>query len=190
MPPKKSAPSSRILQLKITLLHVKPAIWRRLLVRDDLKLPALAPILESAMGWESYHLHEFKFSSVCYGIPDKEFPVEGLADERKKKLNQFSDAPGFSFGFTYDFGDGWEHEVEIEDVLEPEAGRKYPVCLDGARACPPEDCGGFMGYAELVKAMKNPKSKRRKEFIGWLGVEYDPEEFDLDKVNSALSRRR
>lgn len=93
--------------------------------------------------------------------------------------------------YEYDFGDGWEHEVILEKFLPIDPAAKYPVCLAGARACPPEDCGGFPGYADIMAALKAPeKTDGRKELLEWVGGGYNPERFDLGAVNRRLTGKR
>ncbi len=82
------------------------------------------------------------------------------------------------FEYEYDFGDGWPHEVLFEGVRRPEAGQRYPVCLEGARACPPEDVGGTGGYEVFLEALADPRHERHAEFRDWIGGGFDPEAFD------------
>ena len=97
---------------------------------------------------------------------------------------------GAKFLYRYDFGDNWEHVVVLEKVLPPEGGVRYPVCLGGARACPPEDCGGVAGYERMLEALRDPRHEEHGEWLDWLGREFDPAAFDLDAVNRALERHR
>ena len=88
--------------------------------------------------------------------------------------------------YEYDFGDSWEHELLVEKILPLEEGKRYPVCLTGKRACPPEDCGGIWGYASLLEAIRDPEHPEHEEMVDWVGGEFDPEAFDLDEVNREL----
>jgi hypothetical protein len=88
--------------------------------------------------------------------------------------------------YEYDFGDSWEHELLVEKILPLEAGKHYPICLTGKRACPPEDCGGIWGYASLLAAIRDPEHPEHDEMVEWGGDEFDPEAFDLDEVNREL----
>jgi hypothetical protein len=92
--------------------------------------------------------------------------------------------------YQYDFGDDWEHVIEVQKIVEPEAGVEYPVCLAGKNACPPEDCGGVWGYYEMLDAVKDPDHERHEECAEWLGEDFDPQAFDLDEVNDALGEWR
>ena len=130
--------SNSIYQIKITLRYFEPAVWRRLLVKANTRLGELHDILQVVMGWEDAHLHGFRIGRDAYGEPDPEFPSD-IKNERNVRLDKIASA-GSSFIYDYDFGDSWEHELKIEKVLPAEPGAHYPVCLDGQRTCPPEDC--------------------------------------------------
>jgi Plasmid pRiA4b ORF-3-like protein len=103
---------------------------------------------------------------------------------RKVKLGDLVADGVNKFRYTYDFGDNWEHIIQIEKVLGPEPGVKYPRCVDGKRARPPEDCGGPWGYGEMLEAVKNPG--KNPELLEWIGAEFDPERFNLSVVNAEL----
>jgi Plasmid pRiA4b ORF-3-like protein len=92
--------------------------------------------------------------------------------------------------YEYDFGDGWEHVIIVENILKPESGVHYPICIAGARACPPEDCGGTGGYAHFLEAITEPEHEEHDELLEWIGGEFDPEEFDVDFVNQKLKAIR
>ena len=107
-------------------------------------------------------------------------------DETKARLTDLVTRPKDRFMYPYDYGDNWEHIIELVDIKEPQPDVKYPVCLAGERACPPEDCGGPWSYPDFVKTMQGKNTKQRREFIEWLGYEFDPEEFDIEEVNKVL----
>ena len=90
------------------------------------------------------------------------------------------------FIYEYDFGDSWQHEIVLEKTLEPEPGITYPRCIEGERACPPEDVGGIWGYAEFLDAISDPNHEDHDERVEWVGGEFDPEKFSVDKVNKEL----
>lgn len=114
--------------------------------------------------------------------------VEGTEDERKMRLCELAPAVKSKFIYEYDFGDGWEHDIEVVKIGPPAEGVKYPVCIEGKLACPPEDCGGIWGYYEMLEALKDPKHEQHKEFTEWIGGKFDPERFDLKKINTALAK--
>jgi hypothetical protein len=179
-----------IYQLRIALRGVKPAIWRRVQVPADISLPRLHRVFQVAMGWTDSHLHEFKIGGRPFGLPSADWGGYYAFPEHSVRLWQVVARPNMRFTYSYDFGDSWEHEVRVEKILPPEPGVHYPRGLAGARACPPEDCGGVNGYAELLEAIRDPGHDRHAELLEWLGGGFDPEAFDLDAVNRRLRRFR
>ncbi len=176
-----------IYQIKVTLKRIKPPIWRKIQVPDDISLYKLHKILQKVMGWFDVHLHQFTVRGEYYGLPDLEFDFDfEVKNEKRVKLNQIVSGVGDKFTYEYDFGDGWEHTILLEKILPPEKGVHYPICIKGKRACPPEDCGGVWGYYELLEAIQNPDHPRHQEMRDWLGRDFDPEEFDIEAVNKAL----
>jgi hypothetical protein len=192
MAAKKQPSETPIYQLKITLLGIKPPIWRRFQVPSDMNLAKLHQVIQEVMGWEESHMHQFKVGKTYYGMtyPNDFDDMPETRDERKARLNELVTRPKAKFIYEYDFGDSWEHEVVLEKVLPPEPGAKYPVCLEGKRACPPEDCGGVWGYANLLEVMQDEGHPEHEEMLEWLGEEFDPEKFDVEAVNKALRRIR
>jgi len=180
-------------QLKVSLVGSAPPIWRRLHVPGNANLGWLHAVLQVAMGWTNSHLHHFitedsRYTDLRYveetaigGMPDR--------DEAKTKLMQIAHVEGAQFGYEYDFGDSWEHEIVVEKIMPPDAAAATTaVCLDGARACPPEDCGGIWGYTELLKALKNRKHPEHKQMTEWIGGTFDAEHFDASNVNVWLQK--
>lgn len=178
----------RVYQFKVTLKNTKPLIWRRIQVPETYTFWDLHVAIQDAMGWEDYHLHEFEMVDpstgvkVEIGIPDEEFDDYKTLPGWKYKIAELFSPVNQSANYIYDFGDGWEHKVELEKVLPREKNVIYPVCLDGKRACPPEDCGGVGGYEEFLEAIKNPKHERHQEMLEWIGGEFDLEHFDVEEV--------
>jgi hypothetical protein len=175
-------------QLKISLRWSKPAIWRRVVVRSDLRLDKLHWVIQVAMPWTNSHLHQFILGRTYYGVPDPDFAGMGseTLNEKKYVLADLAPAAKKKFVYEYDFGDGWQHEVVVEKVLPPDPGFKHPVCLAGANACPPDDCGGIPGYYNLLEALADPKHPEHDDLTEWLGGSWDPKLFDLDATNAAL----
>lgn len=178
--------TEQILQLKITLDHISPPIWRRVLVPDSMTLGDLHSVIQIAMGWTNSHMHEFQVHGVSYGEPDLEY-LDDMLDEWDAPLSGLALREKLRFKYTYDFGDGWEHSVVVEKFLPVDRTLQYPVCVKGKRSCPPEDCGGTWGYAALLETIKDPTDPERDEMLEWLGEGFDPEEFDLDDVNAMLT---
>ena len=181
-----------IYQLKISLNHIKPAIWRSFQVRSDVKLSKLHEIIQIVMGWENYHLYSFHAGGSTYtdraSVEDDMYGM-GYRDGLKVKLSEVLSDVGDSIIYRYDFGDDWEHTIELEKILAPSPGEKYPICIDGARACPPEDCGGAYGYEDLLRVLADPTDEEYEEMKSWVGPHFNPENFDPDIVNIGLPRR-
>ena len=177
-------------QLKITLRGSKPLIWRRIVVRADMKLDRLHSVIQTAMGWTDSHLHQFLADGVYYSQPDAEGDAGDIETLNEKRYTVTDLAPEakMKFIYEYDFGDSWEHQVLVEEVLPPDPGFKHPVCLGGANACPPEDCGGFPGYYDLLAALANPKHEDHEEMKEWVGSAWDATHFNLAQTNAGLKR--
>lgn len=185
----KKASPSEIHQLKITLRYIQPPVWRRVEVPKDITLAKLHRILQVAMGWYDSHLHQFIVGKNYYGEPSlDEFSELDLKDERKVRLGQVLSKPKQRMVYEYDFGDGWEHDIVLEKVLPPDSNTRYPVCLEGAQACPPEDCGGVGGYENFLDAIRDPDHEEHDEYLEWIGGEFDPEKFDIALANRELKR--
>jgi hypothetical protein len=185
MPRAAKTKDDRIFQLKVTLKGSKPPIWRRVQVRADTGLGDLHAILQTVMGWDDSHLHQFIVQGEYYGVPTgDDFNV---MDEDEFTLAQVSGREKSKMVYEYDFGDGWMHDMVVEKILPPDQGAKLPRCVDGQCACPPEDCGGIWGYYNLLEAVRDPKHPEHEELREWLGEKYDPEAFDLDRINGLLS---
>jgi hypothetical protein len=177
----------KIYQLKITLKYIRPPIWRRIEVPSDVTLPQLHLVLQAAMGWTNSHLHQFRVGKTYYGNSDVgEFGELNLKDETKLRLSKLLTKPKQKIVYEYDFGDGWEHEILLEKALPRDSRVRYPRCLGGARACPPEDCGGIGGYANFLAAIRDPDHEEHEEYLEWIGGEFDPGEFDVEDFDNAL----
>jgi hypothetical protein len=184
----KRAAEVPIHQIKVTLEGSKPPIWRRLLVRSDITLGDLHTIIQAAMGWWDYHLHQFTVGGTYFGVPHPDYGgYLEMHDEEEITLAQVAPREGLKFRYEYDFGDSWLHQVLVEKVLTPEPGQSYPVCIKGRRACPPEDVGGMWGYYAFLEAIRDPEHEEHESYMEWIGGEFDPEAFELDEVNEALS---
>ena len=181
----------RILELKVTLRHIRPPIWRRFQVRDRLTLDQLHAVLQFVMGWTNSHLHEFTCRGERYCTTDPELDLPPpRADERQVRLGELLVKPNDQLTYEYDFGDGWEHEVVLERVVPHIPHTRYPIVIAGRRACPPEDCGGPGGYAHLLEALCNPAHPEHQDLTEWVGGSFDPEAFDLEALNAFNGGRR
>ena len=178
-----------IVQIKVKLLGVtKPPVWRRLQVRADTRLDQLHETIQAALGWQNYHMHAFSFAKEEFGIPDPEL---GFSDERRVTLGELIAGPGDRFRYTYDFGDDWEHEITVEDLLDADHQTHYPVLVTAKGACPPEDCGGPWGYADLKEILADPTHDEHQERLEWLGLnnanEFDPAAIASEDINHELA---
>ncbi len=186
---KRASVPARLYLVYVQLAEIEPPIWRRVAVPGSHSLHALHEILQATMGWQDYHLYEFEIGGKRYEDPGPDDRDPALPDPRAFPLDQLGLVQGTRFRYTYDFGDDWHHELTIEGVTPLPSHFLLPVCLGGGRACPPEDCGGVGGYAELVAALGQPKSTAARELRQWLGCVYDPEALDLAAINIRLGHR-
>ena len=192
MPAKRSSDPGEIFQFKVTLVGSEPPIWRRLLVPSDMTFAQLHNVLQVAMGWEDDHLHEFETGRRRIGqrAPEDDFMGTPAENEARVQLSSVFSRVGAKAIYTYDFGDGWRHEIVLEKRLPADPNISYPACTGGKRAGPPEDCGGIYGYCGLLEALADPEDERREETLEWLGEGYDPEAFSPEDVNRKLAPRR
>lgn len=182
----------RLYQFKITVKDMQPPIWRRIQVKDC-TLDKLHEHIQTATGWTNSHLHHFRVNDRLYGDPDlmqENFEEMEYEDSTSTKVSDILPRTGkrFRFEYEYDFGDSWHHEVLFEGCVRAEPGGRYPLCVEGARACPPEDVGGTRGYEEFLEAMADPEHERHEEFSGWIGGRFDPEAFDAKKATARMRR--
>lgn len=188
---------TRILQLRIELKHLKPLIWRRLEVPAQASFWDLHVAIQSAFNWQDRHLHEFRGTADAgktwrFGIPLPDHthsdplnrPLPGWIHRIADHLNESQPR----LDYVYDFGDDWQHRVILEGEFKRIPGRRYPRCTDGARAAPPEDCGGIPGYQGLIEALQDPQHPEHAFLGRWikggkkLRERYDPEAFDSDRI--------
>ncbi len=168
------------ISLHIRLADIEPEIWRQVKVPANYTLAGLHFVIQAVMGWEDEHLHLFVIDGERYGVPDDAAGGRPIAEEANVRLSHVL-LEGHTFLYTYDFGDDWRHEIDVVKVSHAIAPL---ACLDGKRACPPEDSGGPYAYADLVEAVQNPKSAD-PDYLDWIG-DFAPEEFDLDLANKRL----
>jgi len=181
---------AQALGFRVTLRDVEPPVWRELEVPADYSLWDLHVAIQDAMGWEDRHLHVFRFSvpatkkPVELGIPDPDAPAgaDSVLPDWKHRAAEFFAAPGESGTYEYDFGDGWEHDVRFQGPVPRSKGKKYPRCSGGERACPPEDCGGPGGYAQLLEILLDPQHEEFANTKRWVGSRFDPERFRASAV--------
>jgi len=184
----KKKPFKNVYQFKITLLDANPSVWRRILVPGSYTFYDLHVAIQDSMGWEDYHLHGFEIEDGIYDgklvriecpFADPEFNEKDYLYTTEIPLKMFFKQENASVMYYYDYGDGWEHKVLLEKIIPRRAKMKYPVCLDGKMACPPEDCGGIPGYYRCIEAIKNLKNE--DGLLDWLG-DWKPGRFNPKNV--------
>lgn len=183
---RKTKGAAEIYQFEITLLGgIEPRIWRRFAAQADMTLADLHDVIQIVMGWWDEHLHQFVIKGKSYGMPSVDLD---FIDASQVKLRDVVTRRGNKFVYEYDFGDCWQHELEVLERGPRETDVRYPVCLAGERACPPEDCGGVWGYEELLETIADPSHDEHERMMEWVGEEFDPEAFDPDQINQKLHR--
>ena len=180
-------PSLPVYQLQISLQHIEPPIWRRVQT-DDCSLDELHDIIQVSMGWEDEHMYAFVIEGEEFGNPKLGGDFE--YDSRFVRLSEVVEEGHTGFRYVYDFGDEWRHLINIEKTRPVEEGVRYPRCVKGERACPPEDCGGHYDYPYFLDKIQDPEHDEHEDALEWVGGEFDPEEFDLDEVNEELRHLR
>jgi hypothetical protein len=177
----------KLLDLKIVLLDVEPSVWRKVLLSPDLTLAKLHRVIQVAMGWEDTHFYRFHAAGNAYSDPRFGLEDESL-DARKIRLAELFRLRGDMISYEYDFGDGWRHEIHCEEFVESDRKAPYATCIAGDRACPPEDCGGPLGYHELLEALQDEKHPGHTDAYDWVGSRFRPEVFSVDYANAELVR--
>jgi len=174
------------LQLHIELRGSKPKIWRRVLVPETITLARLHAVIQAVFGWSGGHLHEFQVGEQRFGTPDPEYDAWG--EVRSERSTRLASALGGArtMNYVYDFGDNWQHRIKVEKTLDPAPAGTLPLCVAGANATPPDDCGGIYGYYDFVAAVSDPNHPEHAEMTEWIGGPWDPAAFDIEAVNLRL----
>jgi len=165
--------------LKVTLRDVSPPVWRLLEIPSEMTLGDLSGALEWAMGWEGYHLHVFTADGTAYWPRGNDDRFDDYEDETRHQVGDVLPRSGMTMKWEYDMGDSWSHEIVVQSIAPASPGVTLPHCIDGSGACPPEDCGGAWGYADLVDAVGDGDHPRHGEAVETLGEGYDPSHFRL-----------
>ena len=186
------------LRFRIELQGIMPTIWREIDVPSSYSFWDLHVAIQDAMGWLDYHLHVFRVQHpntsevVEIGIPDEglfEDSLQALAGWETPVLSYLNE-PGQRAGYEYDFGDSWNHQIILKEIVPREKDARYPLCVGGERACPPEDCGGIWGYEALLEVINDPAHEEHEEMLEWLGGQVDPEQFDSATVKFDDPKKR
>ena len=169
--PKWTIRKPKTLHFKVSLNDSEPSIWRQFKVDSNYRFDRFHQVIQIAMGWHNAHLHEFYLHDYVIGMC-LDLEVSSAEDETKLYLRDFPMEIGETFTYLYDFGDSWEHSIELVQIEDTPL--VYPVCTNGQNACPLEDCGGIGGYKHLLKVLQNPNDEAYDEWRDWLPDEFDP----------------
>jgi hypothetical protein len=179
-----------VIQIKISLKYSSPLIWRRLQVPATQPLRGLHRIIQASFSWNSSHLYVFNVDGIEYGDPELDNGEMGWENDQNRKLSQIAKVTD-NFTYTYDFGDNWEHKIEIEEFLKSKKGVKYPLCIDGKETAPLDDVGSIPGHYNMLEALSNPDHPEHEEYCSWVGEFYHLQKFNISHVNElGLQRRR
>jgi len=182
---------NEIIQLKIKLQQTEPVICRQIQVSHNTSFFELHNIIQITMGWQNYHLFEFRYDDYIISLPNPDsfdFDNVKIIDCREIALAQILTEELETILYVYDFGDGWRHEITVEKFIPKATKTKYPICIAGEMQCPPEDCGGVHGFHEMLTVLQSKKHNQKQEYFEWLGHEFIPSEFDLTGINKQLSK--
>jgi len=188
--------SLSVYYLRITLKDSNPSIWRDVLVPSNLTLEELHYVIQTVMGWDNCHLHQFIAEKMFYNdnvdSDNSQSKVDSLEmeehdrNERKYKISELLPEEKTSIIYEYDLGDSWTHQVELKKILPADAEVRQPRCVQGEQACPPEDCGGVWGYTDMLEAFQNAETSEKDEILTGFSEDFNPDFFDIDAVNRVL----
>ena len=190
MPKTAATPDEPVYQIKVTLEEIAPEIWRRFLVSPSMTLDQLHKVLQVAFGWTNSHMHHFFDKDDNFYEPPNPYPNPfgdaPPADSKKTRLADVLPDVKSALRYEYDMGDSWMHFIALEKILPDAGGASLPICVDGANAGPPDDCGGPPGYAHLLEALADPAHEGHDEMREWVGAKFDPAECNLEAINRKL----
>ncbi len=184
--------SKKTYQIQIALKNFKPKIWRRILIQSNMLLSDFHKVIQTSMGWTNSHLHQFIKDGTFYTVrlAEDDFWNEiKNVDYSGMRIDDLLSTEKDKIIYEYDFGDGWEHDILLEKIITNANDTYTPVCIAGKKNCPPEDCGGVWGYANMLEILDNPKHEEYESYVEWLGGEFNPDQFDKDKVNQLLKEK-
>ena len=180
-------PPERVFTLLLQVAGCQPRIWRRLLVREAMWLSRLHDTIQVAFDWFDYQTHAFNLDDLRFGNPLKREELM-IEDDRDVSLADLDLAHRERLSYGYHFGEGWQIDIKVEKIGTVEKGVRYPECIGGERAGPPEDCGGIEAFHDLLACIKEPNTDLGREWLEWLGPGYDPAACNLEKINKALKK--
>lgn len=176
--------SDKILELKITLNNIRPPIYRKIQVPDFYTFHQLHHLIQLAFEWENIHMYTFFDKDSEISAFEDDFSERQPGDAKKIKLKERFKSLKDRLLYVYDFGDNWEHTVELEKVLDADPSKRYPACISGQRNAPPEDVEGAFGFEDFVEAMNDMKHPQHDDFIEWYGRFFDEMAFSKSKINT------
>lgn len=180
-------PPERVFLVRLSIMSCQPRIWRSFLVRESMWLSRLHDSIQIAFDWFDYQTHAFTVDDLRFGNPLKRDELT-IEDDRDVTLADIDLEHRQRFTYGYHFGEGWQVDVKVEKTLKVEKGATYPLCVEGERAGPPEDCGGVEAFHDMLACIKEPHTDLGREWLEWLGPEYHPEVCDVEKINKALRK--
>jgi hypothetical protein len=183
-------PRGVLLRYLIVLAGSEPLVWRRIAIPATYSFWDFHVAIQDAMGWRDVHLHQFEVvdpktgKTFRVGIPDPDYPEDRPTSAGWNEFPlEFIRSDQHPMRYTYDFGDGWRHALIFEGYEQRDARRRMkPECIDGAGACPPEDCGGVHGYRDLLAALADPTHPGHGQWLEWAGGPIDPAAFSPSDV--------
>jgi hypothetical protein len=179
--------AERVFTLHLTVVGCQPRIWRRLVVRESMWVSRLHDAIQVAFDWFDYQTHAFNLDDLRFGNPLKRDELT-IEDDRDVTLADLDLEHRERFTYGYHFGEGWQVDIKVEKIGVVEKGVHYPVCIAGERAGPPEDCGGKEAFHDMLACLKEPHTEIGREWLEWLGPDYNPEVCELEKINKALRK--
>jgi len=171
-----------IIEIKVTLEDIEPAVTRTLQVPADIRLDRLHLTLQAAMGWTNSHLYMFEAGGATWGLPDPDFGGDDLPANKSTLWDVIEDTGKKTISYIYDFGDNWEHGIKIGNSSDPVPGELYPRLIEAAGKCPPEDVGGLPGYEEFLEAIADPQHPDHEHLKGRFGDSFDPNQPEADEL--------
>lgn len=187
--PKEDKPvPSYVLHISITFSD--PLIWRRVQVPGSFTLAQLHDIIQLSMGWSDSYVHQFLVGKISYEPTQKSnLPRESKRfDEHRYKLHSLEEGMSFMFSYIYGAGEGWEHEIHLEEVVPPTRQLDHPILMAGEMACPPESVGDIHQYLQLLHDLQSPDADNQKNINELADLpNFDPTAFNLDAAKKRIS---
>ncbi len=177
----------RVFTLRLSIVGATPPVWRRLIVRESMWLSRLHDSIQVIFDWFDYQTHAFNLDDLRFGNPLKRETLS-IEDDRDVTLADLDLEHRDRFTYGYHFGEGWQVEIRVEKIGTVTKGVNYPTCTAGEHAGPPEDCGGLEAFHDMLACIKEPQTDLGREWLEWLGPDYDPDECDLEKINKSLKK--